>query len=386
MTAPTRRVRAHAGAHLRTCALHFAFDVPPSCRARVGRTSAAAARRCARSRLAALLRTALSDPGRDSARRAGRGGGGLAGGGGGPPARRARREVLCAAADPQSSSTASPVQDVSGRARLALLAVLQPAWTASTTTSRWWANCVGKRNFTVLLHVRGCRWSFLAVSMLRCAVTHVARWRVGAGWRPRCAPAASAVVAACAFLSVPPCWIVSGGWPASTPYLPPRPDHQRGHQGFFFLTPLACLIRNRYSRGNACGQLLSNVAGAARFAPKPHRPVRDECRPAPRPAFPGVSSLCVLAGAESSTSTRERTSCRPSFVRAVSAAAPPAPAGAARARAAGRQLHQPVEGGYMKPPSLDRDPCPLQATPEPRRPRSPAAFALGAPPAPAPAA
>lgn len=187
-----------------TCALHFAFDCP-FLAARVSAAVPAAGAALCASTLAALLRTALSDPGiiPRAAPAEAAALGALEADAGRPPPR--AREVLvrgrpvklkycftCKMFRPPRASHCSLCDNCVDR---------------FDHHCPWVGNCVGRRNYRYF-YAFVVSLSFLAVFVFACAVAHLALLARGAGLAAalRASPA-SAVVAAVCFLSV---WSVLG--------------------------------------------------------------------------------------------------------------------------------------------------------------------------------
>ncbi|XP_072940820.1 palmitoyltransferase ZDHHC18 [Epargyreus clarus] len=333
-----------------TCALHFAFDCP-FLAARVSAAVPAAGAALCGCTLAALLRTALSDPGiiprAAPAEAAALGAPDAADGAGRPPPR--AREVLvrgrpvklkycftCKMFRPPRASHCSLCDNCVDR---------------FDHHCPWVGNCVGKRNYRYF-YAFVVSLSFLAVFVFACAVAHLALLARGAGLAAalRASPA-SAVVAAVCFLSV---WSVLGLAGFHT-YLASTDQTTNEDIKGSFSTRRGVSNPNPYSRGNACANCWYVLCG------------------------PLAPSLIDRRGVFSADGKDELP---PSFAAALGGpppapgAPPPAPAAAARALQppTGRPHRDGVLGGsytnlfeggetarhaYMNH-SLDLDPVPLQ--------------------------
>ncbi|CAH0700260.1 unnamed protein product [Spodoptera exigua] len=288
-----------------TCGLHFAFDCP-FLAARVSpAVPAAGAALCALT-LAALLRTALSDPGIIPRAAPAEAAALEAAEAGRPPPR--AREVLvrgrpvklkycftCKMFRPPRASHCSLCDNCVDR---------------FDHHCPWVGNCVGKRNYRYF-YTFVVSLSFLAVFVFACAVTHVALLARGAGLGPalRATPA-SAIVAAVCFLSV---WSVLGLAGFHT-YLASTDQTTNEDIKGSFSTRRGVSNPNPYSRGNACANCWHVLCG-------PLAPSLIDRR--------GVFTI------------DDKDELPPSFARALSAAPPAAPSPPAAPPAA-----PPLGGSY----------------------------------------
>ncbi|XP_063821418.1 palmitoyltransferase ZDHHC18 [Ostrinia nubilalis] len=242
-----------------TCALHFAFDCP-FLAARVSPAVPAVGAALCAFTLAALLRTALSDPGiipraapAEAAALEAGGGAGAGEAAGRPPPR--AREVLvrgrpvklkycftCKMFRPPRASHCSLCDNCVDR---------------FDHHCPWVGNCVGKRNYRYF-YTFVVSLSFLAVFVFACAVTHLALAARGAGLGAalRASPA-SAVVAAVCFLSV---WSVLGLAGFHT-YLASTDQTTNEDIKGSFSTRRGVSNPNPYSRGNACANCWHVLCG-----------------------------------------------------------------------------------------------------------------------------
>ncbi|XP_045493533.1 palmitoyltransferase ZDHHC18 [Colias croceus] len=306
-----------------TCALHFAFDCP-FLAARVSAAVPAAGAALCASTLAALLRTALSDPGIIP--------------------RAAAAEAAAGAPDaPEPPGAARPpprAREVLVRGRPVKLKycftckMFRPPRASHCSLCDncvdrfdhhcpWVGNCVGKRNYRYF-YAFVVSLSFLAVWVFACAVAHLALLARGAGLAAalRASPA-SALVAAVCFLSV---WSVLGLAGFHT-YLASTDQTTNEDIKGSFSSRRGVANPNPYSRGNACANCWYVLCG------------------------PLAPSLIDRRGVVSGDGRDELP---PSFAGALSAqalgAAPPGAAPPGNARHA-----------YMNC-SLDLDPVPLQGS------------------------
>ncbi|KAJ8732376.1 hypothetical protein PYW07_014975 [Mythimna separata] len=333
-----------------TCALHFAFDCPFLAARVSAAVPAAGAALCALT-LAALLRTALSDPGIIPRAAPAEAAALEAAEAGRPPPR--AREVLvrgravklkycftCKMFRPPRASHCSLCDNCVDR---------------FDHHCPWVGNCVGKRNYRYF-YTFVVSLSFLAVFVFACAVTHVALLARGAGLAAalRATPA-SAVVAAVCFLSV---WSVLGLAGFHT-YLASTDQTTNEDIKGSFSTRRGVSNPNPYSRGNACANCWHVLCGPLAPSLIDRRGVlRDEMPP----HFARVVTTPPAAAPP------------PPLQLAV----PPEPGGALGGSYSNLFAGEPARHAYMNR-SLDLDPVPLQRTPSPRPPRrraSPPALAL----------
>ncbi|XP_032511362.2 palmitoyltransferase ZDHHC18 isoform X2 [Danaus plexippus] len=241
-----------------TCVLHFAFDCPFLAARVSGAVPAAGAALCGVT-LAALLRTALSDPGiipRAAPHEAAALGALEAadGAAGRPPPR--AREVLvrgrpvklkycftCKMFRPPRASHCSLCDNCVDR---------------FDHHCPWVGNCVGKRNYRYF-YLFVVSLSFLAVWVFACAVTHLALLARGAGLAAalRATPA-SAVAAAVCFLSV---WSVLGLAGFHTYLASTDQTTNEDIKGSFSRRGSGGAGTNPYSRGNACANCWHVLCG-----------------------------------------------------------------------------------------------------------------------------
>ncbi|CAH0729083.1 unnamed protein product, partial [Brenthis ino] len=235
-----------------TCALHFAFDCPFLATRVSAAVPAAGAALCA-STLAALLRTALSDPG-IIPRAAPHEAAALGDAGAGRPPPRAREVLVrgravklkycftCKMFRPPRASHCSLCDNCVDR---------------FDHHCPWVGNCVGKRNYRYF-YAFVVSLSFLAVFVFACAVAHLALLARGAGAMAalRASPA-SAVVAAVCFLSV---WSVLGLAGFHT-YLASTDQTTNEDIKGSFSTRRGVANPNPYSRGNACANCWHVLCG-----------------------------------------------------------------------------------------------------------------------------
>ncbi|XP_037299407.1 palmitoyltransferase app [Manduca sexta] len=238
-----------------TCALHFAFDCPYLAQ-RVSPAVPAVGAALFLFTLAALLRTALSDPGiipRAAPAEAAALEAEAEGGAGRPPPR--AREVLvrgrpvklkycftCKMFRPPRASHCSLCDNCVDR---------------FDHHCPWVGNCVGKRNYRSF-YTFVVSLSFLAVFVFACAVTHLALAARGAGLPAalRSTPA-SALVAAVCFLSV---WSVLGLAGFHT-YLASTDQTTNEDIKGSFSSRRGVSNPNPYSRGNACANCWHVLCG-----------------------------------------------------------------------------------------------------------------------------
>ncbi|KAH9640946.1 hypothetical protein HF086_003036 [Spodoptera exigua] len=210
-----------------TCGLHFAFDCP-FLAARVSpAVPAAGAALCALT-LAALLRTALSDPG-----------------------------IIPRAAPAEAAALEAAEAGRPPAARASHCSLCDNCVDRFDHHCPWVGNCVGKRNYRYF-YTFVVSLSFLAVFVFACAVTHVALLARGAGLGPalRATPA-SAIVAAVCFLSV---WSVLGLAGFHT-YLASTDQTTNEDIKGSFSTRRGVSNPNPYSRGNACANCWHVLCG-----------------------------------------------------------------------------------------------------------------------------
>ncbi|CAK1604647.1 unnamed protein product [Parnassius mnemosyne] len=242
-----------------TCALHFAFDCPFLAARVSGAVPALGAALCGAT-LAALLRTALSDPGII------------------PRAAPAEAAALQQLQQPQQLLQAEPdagrppprAREVLVRGRPVKLKycftckMFRPPRASHCSLCDncvdrfdhhcpWVGNCVGKRNYRYF-YLFVVSLSFLAVFVFACAVTHLALLARGEGGEARGLAAAlraspaSALVAAVCFLSV---WSVLGLAGFHT-YLASTDQTTNEDIKGSFSSRGGASNPNPYSRGNAC--------------------------------------------------------------------------------------------------------------------------------------
>ncbi|XP_068630781.1 palmitoyltransferase ZDHHC18 [Battus philenor] len=235
-----------------TCALHFAFDCPFLAARVSGAVPALGAALCGAT-LAALLRTALSDPG--IIPRA-------------PPAEAAALEPAEAGRPPPRA------REVLVRGRPVKLKycftckMFRPPRASHCSLCDncvdrfdhhcpWVGNCVGKRNYRYF-YAFVVSLSFLAVFVFACAVAHLALLARGAGLAAalRASPA-SALVAAVCFLSV---WSVLGLAGFHT-YLASTDQTTNEDIKGSFSSRGGVSNPNPYSRGNACANCWHVLCG-----------------------------------------------------------------------------------------------------------------------------
>lgn len=243
-----------------TCALHFAFDCP-FLAARVSPAVPAASAALALLTLAALLRTALSDPG--IIPRA-------------APAEAAALEPGALGALGATDAARPPprAREVLVRGRPVKLKycftckMFRPPRASHCSLCDncvdrfdhhcpWVGNCVGKRNYRYF-YTFVVSLSFLAVVVFACAVAHLALEARGAGLAAalRATPA-SAVVAAVCFLSV---WSVLGLAGFHT-YLASTDQTTNEDIKGSFSSRRGAPSPNPYSRGNACANCWHVLCG-----------------------------------------------------------------------------------------------------------------------------
>ncbi|XP_047520953.1 palmitoyltransferase ZDHHC9 [Pieris napi] len=239
-----------------TCALHFAFDCP-FLAVRVSAAVPAAGAALAATTLAALLRTALSDPGiipRAPPHEAEAAGAAEAEAGGRPPPR--AREVLvrgrpvklkycftCKMFRPPRASHCSLCDNCVER---------------FDHHCPWVGNCVGRRNYRYF-YLFVVSLSFLCVWVFACAVAHLALLARGAGGAAaalRQSPA-SALAAAVCFLSV---WSVLGLAGFHT-YLASADRTTNEDIKGSFSSRRGVQNPNPYSRANACANCWHVLCG-----------------------------------------------------------------------------------------------------------------------------
>ncbi|CAK1552743.1 unnamed protein product [Leptosia nina] len=247
-----------------TCALHFAFDCP-FLAARVSPAVPAAGAALAATTLAALLRTALSDPGIIP--------------------RAAPHEAAAAPEDASAGSPTTPgaarppprAREVLVRGRPVKLKycftckMFRPPRASHCSLCDncvdrfdhhcpWVGNCVGKRNYRYF-YLFVVSLSFLAVWVFACAVAHLALEARGAGGAGlggalRASPA-SALAAAVCFLSV---WSVLGLAGFHT-YLASTDQTTNEDIKGSFSSRRGVSNPNPYSRGNACANCWHVLCG-----------------------------------------------------------------------------------------------------------------------------
>ncbi|XP_050676048.1 palmitoyltransferase ZDHHC18-B isoform X2 [Leptidea sinapis] len=232
-----------------TCALHFAFDCP-FLAARVSGAVPAAGAALAATTLAALLRTALSDPG--IIPRA-------------PPHEALATADHTAADGPPAARPPPRAREVLVRGRPVKLKycftckMFRPPRASHCSLCDncvdrfdhhcpWVGNCVGKRNYRHF-YLFVVSLSFLCVWVFACAVTHLALASRGAGLAAalRASPA-SALVAAVCFLAV---WSVLGLAGFHT-YLAATDQTTNEDIKGSFSSRRGVSNPNPYSRGNPC--------------------------------------------------------------------------------------------------------------------------------------
>ncbi|CAG4977005.1 unnamed protein product [Colias eurytheme] len=354
-----------------TCALHFAFDCP-FLAARVSAAVPAAGAALCASTLAALLRTALSDPGIIPRAAAAEAAAGAAGapdapeppGAARPPPR--AREVLvrgrpvklkycftCKMFRPPRASHCSLCDNCVDR---------------FDHHCPWVGNCVGKRNYRYF-YAFVVSLSFLAVWVFACAVAHLALLARGAGLAAalRASPA-SALVAAVCFLSV---WSVLGLAGFHT-YLASTDQTTNEDIKGSFSSRRGVANPNPYSRGNACANCWYVLCGPLAPSLIDRRGVvsgdgRDELPPSFAVALSAGAAGAAPLGAA------PLTPAQPLSAQALGAQ-PHSPAAAARAlQPFANHSHGSVSGSYTNlfevsenarhaymNRSLDLDPVPLQ--------------------------
>ncbi|XP_045534332.1 palmitoyltransferase ZDHHC18-B [Papilio machaon] len=235
-----------------TCALHFAFDCPFLATRVSGAVPALGAALCGAT-LAALLRTALSDPGIIP---------------------RAAPAEAAALEPPDAGRPPPRAREVLVRGRPVKLKycftckMFRPPRASHCSLCDncvdrfdhhcpWVGNCVGKRNYRYF-YAFVVSLSFLAVFVFACAVAHLALLARGAGLAAalRASPA-SALVAAVCFLSV---WSVLGLAGFHT-YLASTDQTTNEDIKGSFSSRGGVASPNPYSRGNACANCWHVLCG-----------------------------------------------------------------------------------------------------------------------------